>query len=175
MLQSFTLDQVRRDVVHDGTIPLHKATMRMVDFARRCAADDVISSAVRLSLTCPITRLRIGTPARSERCKHVECFDLDAFLQCQRASRTPKWQCPICSTDARPHRLRICTWFVQALELPEEEREVQLEPDGSLTRVSIEESPMKKRKVVAMAKGEVASQSSAGGEADNPICLDDDD
>uniref|UniRef100_A0A7S0L034 SP-RING-type domain-containing protein n=1 Tax=Coccolithus braarudii TaxID=221442 RepID=A0A7S0L034_9EUKA len=147
----------------------------MIEFARSCAVDDVISSAVRITLLCPLTRMRIGTPARSERCRHVECFDLDAYLQCQRSSRTPKWQCPICSADARPRRLRICAWFESALTQPCDEREVQLNADGSHACVAREEMPARKRKFPIPVEGEESKpvpQNSAGDEEDNPICLD---
>lgn len=43
---------------------------------------------------CPITFKRITLPARGHDCKHIQCFDLESYLQmnCERGS----WRCPVC-------------------------------------------------------------------------------
>ena len=57
-----------------------------------------------LTLTCPITLGRIHTPARFDRCNHLDCFDFDAYIAMipKGKRRLPgvfnKWKCPICRT-----------------------------------------------------------------------------
>ena len=56
--------------------------------------DGVEQTAIKVSLKCPITFRRITLPARGHDCKHIQCFDLESYLQlnCERGS----WRCPVC-------------------------------------------------------------------------------
>lgn len=56
--------------------------------------DAVEQTALKVSLKCPITFKRITLPARGHECKHIQCFDLESYLQlnCERGS----WRCPVC-------------------------------------------------------------------------------
>lgn len=56
--------------------------------------DAVEQTALKVSLKCPITFKRITLPARGNECKHIQCFDLESYLQmnCERGS----WRCPVC-------------------------------------------------------------------------------
>ena len=57
--------------------------------------EGVEQTAVRVVLKCPITRQRLRLPARGCECRHIQCFDLESFLQmnCDR----PSWRCPVCT------------------------------------------------------------------------------
>uniref|UniRef100_A0A8B9MRG3 Zinc finger MIZ-type containing 1 n=1 Tax=Accipiter nisus TaxID=211598 RepID=A0A8B9MRG3_9AVES len=57
--------------------------------------DGVEQTAIKVSLKCPITFRRIQLPARGHDCKHVQCFDLESYLQlnCERGT----WRCPVCN------------------------------------------------------------------------------
>jgi len=46
----------------------------------------------KISLKCPITKSRIRLPARGHECKHVQCFDLEAYLMIN--SERGSWRCP---------------------------------------------------------------------------------
>uniref|UniRef100_A0A8C6TDI6 Zinc finger, MIZ-type containing 2 n=1 Tax=Neogobius melanostomus TaxID=47308 RepID=A0A8C6TDI6_9GOBI len=48
--------------------------------------DGVEQTAIRVSLKCPITFRRIQLPARGHDCRHIQCFDLESYLQlnCER-------------------------------------------------------------------------------------------
>lgn len=56
--------------------------------------DSVEQIALKVSLKCPITCKKITLPARGHECKHIQCFDLESYLQlnCERGS----WRCPVC-------------------------------------------------------------------------------
>jgi len=43
--------------------------------------DGVEQTAIKVSLKCPITFRRITLPARGHECKHIQCFDLESYLQ----------------------------------------------------------------------------------------------
>ena len=53
------------------------------------------SSAVNVSLRCPITYKRISIPARGQECKHLQCFDLESYLRLH-GDRGGMWKCPVC-------------------------------------------------------------------------------
>uniref|UniRef100_A0A452SX13 Zinc finger MIZ-type containing 1 n=1 Tax=Ursus americanus TaxID=9643 RepID=A0A452SX13_URSAM len=59
--------------------------------------DGVEQTAIKVSLKCPITFRRIQLPARGHDCKHVQCFDLESYLQlnCERGT----WRCPGLEVD----------------------------------------------------------------------------
>lgn len=132
--------------------------------------DDVIAGASRVTMQCPLSHRRVSTPVRSERCRHVECFDLDSYLQLARSTRFPRWQCPKCNAPARPSQLQIDPWMAGLLaDFPPSCLEVDVEPDGSASLVQpSSQSGGRKRKVEAISID-------IGGDEDNPICLDDDD
>uniref|UniRef100_A0A2K5QBK1 Zinc finger MIZ-type containing 2 n=1 Tax=Cebus imitator TaxID=2715852 RepID=A0A2K5QBK1_CEBIM len=56
--------------------------------------DGVEQTAIKVSLKCPITFRRIQLPARGHDCRHIQCFDLESYLQlnCERGT----WRCPVC-------------------------------------------------------------------------------
>lgn len=56
--------------------------------------DSIEQTALKVSLKCPITFKKITLPARGHECKHIQCFDLESYLQlnCERGS----WRCPVC-------------------------------------------------------------------------------
>ena len=56
--------------------------------------DGVEQTGIKISLKCPITYRRIALPARGHDCKHIQCFDLESYLQlnCERG----QWRCPVC-------------------------------------------------------------------------------
>lgn len=80
----------------------------------------LLGGTSNVSVCDPISSRMCDTPVRGLNCKHLQCFDLENWLQ----SRTKKpgasptepclvdcWACPICGGDARPNQLRICDYF----------------------------------------------------------------
>jgi len=65
----------------------------------------VEQTAIKISLKCSITYKRITLPARGHDCKHVQCFDLESYLQmnCERGA----WRCPVCSKPAPLEGLEV--------------------------------------------------------------------
>jgi len=58
----------------------------------------------KLELTCPIQLCRIKTAAVGKRCRHVQCFDLEAYISTTRnqSNFERRWECPICTERILP-------------------------------------------------------------------------
>lgn len=67
--------------------------------------DAAQQQCAKISLKCPITKSRIRLPARGHECKHVQCFDLEAYLMIN--SERGSWRCPECSKSAITDTLEI--------------------------------------------------------------------
>merc|ERR1719284_292939 len=93
----------------------------------------------RLRLRCPITLERFASaPARGESCRHLQCFDLEAYLVANYRTRAfnNRWRCPLCDTELRPQDLRIDAFVESVLRSTQEaDEEVLLDRDGSWRRV----------------------------------------
>ncbi|KAI0601491.1 hypothetical protein F4775DRAFT_589271 [Biscogniauxia sp. FL1348] len=116
-----------------------------------CEDDDVAmaTDGVSIDLADPFTAVMFNTPVRGKACTHLECFDLENWLNtrlgkrsscscgngsnCNRCPKEPsfvdKWKCPLCNGDARPYSLRVDGFLVQV--------RAQLEREGALHVKSI--------------------------------------
>ncbi|TQV93922.1 MIZ zinc finger protein [Cordyceps javanica] len=92
---------------------------------RGCSEVALLGRTSNVSICDPISSKMCDTPVRSINCKHLECFDLENWLQSRPtkpgAAQTEPclvdcWACPICGGDARPNRLRICDYFTTVIE-----------------------------------------------------------
>eukprot|EP00920_Eleutheroschizon_duboscqi_P042440 GHVT01101352.1.p1 GENE.GHVT01101352.1~~GHVT01101352.1.p1 ORF type:complete len:1491 (+),score=324.00 GHVT01101352.1:1042-5514(+) len=73
---------------------------------------------LRLSLFSTTTADRIRTPVRSSFCEHVECFDLEFFLDSNffTVASRQSWICPICDCSAFPFELYVDLWMQSLLD-----------------------------------------------------------
>ena len=130
--------------------------------------DDVIAGPARLSLACPLSHKRIAIPARGATCRHLECFDLGAYIECAQSTSHPRWSCPLCAAPARPDQLRVDPWTSHVLESsPVTRLEVEVNPDGSFGPVPTPDatsggSSSRKRKERSGGGGARAASSSGG-------------
>ncbi|KAI9843363.1 MAG: hypothetical protein M1838_002652 [Thelocarpon superellum] len=70
---------------------------------------------MQVNVTDPSTGHLLVTPVRGEDCRHARCFDLDAYIDAHHdlnervtdPASVTRWECPLCRSDARPHRLRL--------------------------------------------------------------------
>uniref|UniRef100_A0A182WJM6 SP-RING-type domain-containing protein n=1 Tax=Anopheles minimus TaxID=112268 RepID=A0A182WJM6_9DIPT len=68
-------------------------------------AAEASATSAKVSLKCTVTSKRITLPARGHDCKHIQCFDLEAYLalNCERGN----WRCPVCNKPALTEGLEI--------------------------------------------------------------------
>ncbi|KAK0563067.1 E3 SUMO-protein ligase pli1 [Tilletia horrida] len=92
--------------------------------------DEIEAGAVKMTLRCPLSAMRIKVPSRSKRCTHRQCFDADTFFQLN--EQTPSWNCPVCNNPLNPDDL-ILDQYVETIlnQVPEDQDSIVVEPDAS--------------------------------------------
>ncbi|KAH9876365.1 hypothetical protein J1614_003889 [Plenodomus biglobosus] len=80
----------------------------------------IVDSSLSISLLDPFSASCIcAIPVRATSCAHIECFDLETFLNTRPRngdiSRADAWRCPICCADARPSQL-IADGFLEDVQ-----------------------------------------------------------
>lgn len=96
------------------------------------ADSEIATTSLRVSLACPLGKMRMSTPCRASTCAHLQCFDASLFLQMN--ERKPTWNCPVCDKPALYDNLTIDGYFQEVLnsnKLLPDVNEIQLLQDGS--------------------------------------------
>ncbi|CAM9892140.1 unnamed protein product [Ectocarpus sp. 6 AP-2014] len=98
--------------------------------------DDLMATATRLSLRCPLGLVPITCPGRGRYCKHLQCFDLNTFLSFNKDCAGAAWKCGVCNLPIKPEDLVVDTYLdevVRSLEeqgLTDDAEEVEIHQDG---------------------------------------------
>lgn len=66
---------------------------------------DIATTMLKVSLMCPLGKMRMTTPCRSSTCLHLQCFDANLYLLMN--ERKPTWNCPVCDKAANYDNLVI--------------------------------------------------------------------
>lgn len=114
---------------------------------------DVATTSLKVTVSCPLGKMRMRVPCRPQTCSHLQCFDAATFLQMN--ERKPTWNCPVCDSKANYSDLLIDGYFQETLEskdLPEDENDIILEADGSWKPVPKDEEAAGAEAAAAAAK-----------------------
>lgn len=66
---------------------------------------EIATTSLRVSIACPLGKMRMTTPCRASTCNHFQCFDASLFLQMN--EKKPQWMCPVCNKPAVYDKLVI--------------------------------------------------------------------
>ena len=94
--------------------------------------DGIATTNLKVSVACPLGKMRMSTPCRPTSCDHLQCFDALLFIQMN--ERRPTWRCPVCDGAALYDSLMVDGYFLEVIsspKLPEEESDIILNQDGS--------------------------------------------
>lgn len=115
----------------------------------------MVDSDLSINLADPFTSSIFTIPVRGKDCTHLECFDLETWLntrlgkkavcicsnkgdcqRCKEPSFVDKWRCPLCDGDARPYSLLIDGFLAEVREKLQKDnklrtRSILVSADGS--------------------------------------------
>eukprot|EP00092_Neocalanus_flemingeri_P029499 GFUD01032032.1.p1 GENE.GFUD01032032.1~~GFUD01032032.1.p1 ORF type:complete len:499 (+),score=143.08 GFUD01032032.1:143-1639(+) len=109
--------------------------------------DGIATTNLKVTVSCPLGKMRMSMPCRPTTCDHLQCFDASLFLMMN--EKKPTWTCPVCDSAAKYDDLMVDGYFeevIKAPELPDEENEIILNQDGSWNPVPKDEEEERKRK-----------------------------
>ncbi|GKU16132.1 unnamed protein product [Fusarium langsethiae] len=130
IVETISHDAVRNMIKSIRRSSADKTMAKIQRRLRPSDSDDIIieDETLTISLADPFSATRFTEPVRGVQCKHLECFDLETWLQTRPPKPSQKgggpqqqggepsmvdvWKCPICSLDARPVSLWIDEYFV---------------------------------------------------------------
>ncbi|XP_071478228.1 E3 SUMO-protein ligase PIAS2-like isoform X2 [Diadema antillarum] len=92
---------------------------------------EIATTSLRVSLICPLGKMRMSVPCRPVTCTHLQCFDASLYIQMN--ERKPTWICPVCDKKAPFDSLVIDGLFLEILRNPPESNEIIFVEDGSWT------------------------------------------
>ncbi|KAM4872587.1 E3 SUMO-protein ligase PIAS3 isoform 3-T3 [Thomomys bottae] len=90
---------------------------------------EVATTSLRVSLMCPLGKMRLTVPCRALTCAHLQSFDAALYLQMN--EKKPTWTCPVCDKKAPYESLIIDGLFMEILNSCSDCEEIQFMEDGS--------------------------------------------
>lgn len=92
--------------------------------------NDITTTGLQVSLTCPLAKMRMSVACRARGCAHLQCFDASFYLQMN--ERKPRWICPVCHKYAPFDALCIDSLLCEVLESSGEDvEEIEYLSDSS--------------------------------------------
>lgn len=144
--------------------------------ARDGDEDGAASAAVECSspwsqpLVCPLTCERLKIPVRARACRHLRCFDFEAYLvtATRTAAFSRRWRCPCCGIRLLPSDLARCeftTRLLNGVASSTDTDAVPLEPalEAALSSISRPSVPTLAGTAMDHADGRSASAGRASG------------
>ncbi|GJQ11976.1 hypothetical protein GpartN1_g3767.t1 [Galdieria partita] len=93
------------------------------------AAEELELEQFQVSLRCPLSLVPLKLPTLSIFCKHMQCFDLSAFLSFSRNNL--RFLCPICSIYVCWDELLICPFILEMISSYPDSKALTICSDGS--------------------------------------------
>ncbi|CAL8263245.1 unnamed protein product [Boreogadus saida] len=90
---------------------------------------EIATTSLRVSLMCPLGKMRLTVPCRALTCSHLQCFDAALYLQMN--EKKPTWICPVCDKKAAYEGLIIDGLFMEILNDCSDVDEIKFQEDGT--------------------------------------------
>ncbi|NXN72815.1 PIAS2 ligase, partial [Himantopus himantopus] len=90
---------------------------------------EIATTSLRVSLMCPLGKMRLTIPCRAVTCTHLQCFDAALYLQMN--EKKPTWICPVCDKKAAYESLILDGLFMEILNECSDVDEIKFQDDGS--------------------------------------------
>uniref|UniRef100_A0A3Q3B1L6 Protein inhibitor of activated STAT, 2 n=1 Tax=Kryptolebias marmoratus TaxID=37003 RepID=A0A3Q3B1L6_KRYMA len=102
---------------------------------------EVATTSLRVSLMCPLGKMRLTVPCRAVTCSHLQCFDAALYLQMN--EKKPTWICPVCDKKATYENLIIDGLFLEILNDCSDVDEIKFQEDGTWCPMRQKKDPVK--------------------------------
>ncbi|KAK6309128.1 hypothetical protein J4Q44_G00205910 [Coregonus suidteri] len=130
LVRVFTSAELFSQLKHCSVESAERCRERIQDKLRFDPESEIATTGLRVSLICPLVKMRIGVPCRVLTCAHLQCFDAIFFLQMN--EKKPTWTCPVCDKQAPFELLTIDGLASEILkETHEDIEEIEYLTDGS--------------------------------------------
>lgn len=132
LVRKLTSTQLLQRMKTKGVKPADYTRALIKEKLNEDADCEIATTMLKVSLICPLGKMRMTTPCRSSTCSHLQCFDASLYLQMN--ERKPTWNCPVCDKPALYDNLVIDGYFQEVLasnKLSSDDSEIQLHKDGS--------------------------------------------
>ncbi|XP_014672923.1 PREDICTED: E3 SUMO-protein ligase PIAS2-like isoform X2 [Priapulus caudatus] len=108
----------------------HTKALIKEKFAQNSSSDcEIATTSLRVSLMCPLGKMRIQIPCRPSSCTHLQCFDASLYLQMNEKKAT--WICPVCDKTAAFEKLQIDGLFMEIFKKAPNSEDIKFMEDGS--------------------------------------------
>ncbi|NXC91744.1 PIAS2 ligase, partial [Cercotrichas coryphoeus] len=89
---------------------------------------EIATTSLRVSLMCPLGKMRLTIPCRAVTCTHLQCFDAALYLQMN--EKKPTWICPVCDKKATYESLILDGLFMEILNECSDVDEIKFQEGG---------------------------------------------
>ncbi|KAG7456818.1 hypothetical protein MATL_G00239970 [Megalops atlanticus] len=129
LVRVFTSAELFSQLKHCSVESPERCRERIQDKLRFDPESEIATTGLRVSLICPLVKMRLGVPCRVLTCAHLQCFDAVFFLQMN--EKKPTWTCPVCDKPAPFELLTIDGLLSEILKETEDVEEIEYLADGS--------------------------------------------
>ncbi|XP_033108582.1 E3 SUMO-protein ligase PIAS2-like [Anneissia japonica] len=92
------------------------------------ADSEIATTSLRVSLLCPLGKMRMQIPCRASTCTHLQCFDAALYLMMNEKKAT--WICPVCDKKAPFNLLVLDGLFHEIIQMSPNTNEIHFLQDG---------------------------------------------
>ncbi|KAJ8374517.1 hypothetical protein SKAU_G00050970 [Synaphobranchus kaupii] len=143
LVRVFTSAELFSQLKHCSVESAERCRERIQDKLRFDPESEIATTGLRVSLICPLVKMRLGVPCRVLTCAHLQCFDAVFFLQMN--EKKPTWTCPVCDKPAPFELLTIDGLLSEILKETEDVEEIEYLTDGSWRPIRDEKEREKER------------------------------
>ncbi|XP_018583895.1 E3 SUMO-protein ligase PIAS4-A isoform X1 [Scleropages formosus] len=143
IVRVFTSADLFNKLKHCSVESPERCRERIQDKLRFDPESEIATTGLRVSLICPLVKMRLNVPCRVLTCAHLQCFDAVFFLQMN--EKKPTWTCPVCDSPAPFDLLTIDGLLSEILKETEDVEEIEYLTDGSWRPIRDEKEKERER------------------------------
>ncbi|XP_065837110.1 E3 SUMO-protein ligase PIAS1-like isoform X2 [Oscarella lobularis] len=99
------------------------------DKLKNSSESEVALMSLRVSLLCPLGKMKMKLPCRGPDCKHLQCFDGELYVQMN--EKKSSWLCPVCDHCLPFDNLTVDGYFLEILASNPSGLDIEFSQDGS--------------------------------------------